>query len=162
MILMGLTSLFSGLDCVLRKLPSPGFQVEVVLVDFDGIVPTIPKTETAPNKLVESSATTPASVDGGAVAANPKRESGSDEKDDLFSDSEAEESRTSKTRQAKAASQAVDTKSSSAETSTNSDQITSLTCKTEQVSEEAQTTHKFIPLVSRNRMPLEELFQARR
>uniref|UniRef100_A0A5B6ZI08 Phosphatidylinositol-3,4,5-trisphosphate 3-phosphatase n=1 Tax=Davidia involucrata TaxID=16924 RepID=A0A5B6ZI08_DAVIN len=120
-----------------RKLPSPGFQVEVVLVDYDSIVPTRPKIETATNRSVESSAASPASVDGGAVTANPKRDSGSDEKDDVFSDSEAEESGSSKSRQAKEASEPgriVNKTVSSAESSTNSDRIVSLTRETEQVS----------------------------
>uniref|UniRef100_A0A5B6ZJ90 Phosphatidylinositol-3,4,5-trisphosphate 3-phosphatase n=1 Tax=Davidia involucrata TaxID=16924 RepID=A0A5B6ZJ90_DAVIN len=120
-----------------RKLPSPGFQVEVVLVDYDSIVPTRPKIETATNRSVESSAASPASVDGGAVTANPKRDSGSDEKDDVFSDSEAEESGSSKSRQAKEASEPggiVNKTVSSAESSTNSDRIGSLTRETEQVS----------------------------
>ncbi|XP_059647821.1 phosphatidylinositol 3,4,5-trisphosphate 3-phosphatase and protein-tyrosine-phosphatase PTEN2A [Cornus florida] len=120
-----------------RKLPSPGFRVEVVLVDYDSDVPTKPTTETAADRSAESSAATPASVDGGAVAANSNNESASNEKDDVFSDSEADEMGPPKGRQAKAASVAggsVKATASAAETKSNPDQIASLTRKTEQIS----------------------------
>ncbi|KAA3468053.1 phosphatidylinositol 3,4,5-trisphosphate 3-phosphatase [Gossypium australe] len=40
-----------------RKLPSPGFQVEIVLVDYNGTAPTKSQTETPTNKQDESSGT---------------------------------------------------------------------------------------------------------
>uniref|UniRef100_A0A2N9EUA0 Phosphatidylinositol-3,4,5-trisphosphate 3-phosphatase n=1 Tax=Fagus sylvatica TaxID=28930 RepID=A0A2N9EUA0_FAGSY len=120
-----------------RKLPSPGFQVEVVLVDYNGTVPTTPNTETSAKKMVESSGTTPASVDEGAAKPNENKNSKSHEKDDVFSDSEAEETGSSKSRQAETASAAGETvtnTTSSSETKTNSDQIATVTHATEHIS----------------------------
>ncbi|XP_041013830.1 phosphatidylinositol 3,4,5-trisphosphate 3-phosphatase and protein-tyrosine-phosphatase PTEN2A-like [Juglans microcarpa x Juglans regia] len=115
-----------------RKLPSPGFQVEVVLVDYNGTVPTTPNTETIAKKTDESSGTTTASVDKGAPRPNQKKD-----KDDVFSDSEAEETGSSKSRQAEAASAeggTVTNTISSSETKTNSDQIASVSHATEHIS----------------------------
>lgn len=123
-----------------RKLPSPGFQIEVVLVDYNGTIPTGQNSETAAKKSNEgSSVDAPAPVDAGAdtAAPNQNKSRGSNDKDDVFSDSEAEESVSSKLRQAQAASAgggtAVTTTSSS-ETNTKSDQVASLTHTTEQLS----------------------------
>ncbi|XP_057464923.1 phosphatidylinositol 3,4,5-trisphosphate 3-phosphatase and protein-tyrosine-phosphatase PTEN2A-like isoform X1 [Actinidia eriantha] len=119
-----------------RKLPSPGFQVEVVLVDYNGTVPTRPQTEPDTDKSVESSGATPTPVDENASMTNLNKDSDRNEKDDVFSDSEDEETGPSKSRQSKAASEAggtVDTKTSNSET-TNSSHIAGLTCETEQVS----------------------------
>lgn len=118
-------------------MPSPGFQVEVVLVDYNGTVPTTPNTETSAKKMVESSGTTPASVDEGAAEPNENKNSKSHEKDDVFSDSEAEETGSSKSRQAETASAAGETvtnTTSSSETKTNSDQIATVTHATEHIS----------------------------
>ncbi|CAK9169446.1 unnamed protein product [Ilex paraguariensis] len=126
-----------------RKLPSPGFQVEVVLVDYNSAVPTKPTAENVTTKAVESSSTTTSSgtvspsVDGAVAATNPKKELGSNEKDDVFSDSEAEETGSSKSRQTKEASEAGGTVGATApisEVKTTSDQVASLTRETEQVS----------------------------
>ncbi|MFQ6667477.1 hypothetical protein Gotur_033484 [Gossypium turneri] len=46
-----------------RKLPSPGFQVEIVLVDYSGTAPTKSQSETPTNKQDESSGTSE-STDG--------------------------------------------------------------------------------------------------
>ncbi|KAB2043312.1 hypothetical protein ERO13_D01G007600v2 [Gossypium hirsutum] len=46
-----------------RKLPSPGFQVEIVLVDYSGTAPTKSQSETPTNKQDESSGTSE-SADG--------------------------------------------------------------------------------------------------
>ncbi|XWS68064.1 hypothetical protein CRYUN_Cryun04dG0058300 [Craigia yunnanensis] len=131
-----------------RKLPSPGFQVEVVLVDYNGTVPTKPQTETATtNKPDESSGTAAASTDGGATPSNKNKDPGHNDKDDVFSDSEAEESGSSKSRQNKAASAegvAAPSATSKSKTNTNSDQVASLVHSTEQVSlgsANSQQTH---------------------
>ena len=121
---------------VQRKLPSPGFQVEVVLVDYNGTVPTRPQTEPDTDKSVESSGATPTPVDENASMTNLNKDSDRNEKDDVFSDSEDEETGPSKSRQSKAASEAggtVDTKTSNSKT-TNSSHIAGLTCETKQVS----------------------------
>jgi phosphatidylinositol-3,4,5-trisphosphate 3-phosphatase/dual-specificity protein phosphatase PTEN len=127
------TSDLDGFDK--RKLPSPGFQVEVVLVDYNGTVPASPQTETSNDKSVESSVATPIPVDGTSGTANSNKDSESNDKDDVFSDSEAEES-SSKTRQSKATSEAggtANTKSPTSET-TNATQIAGLTHETQQIS----------------------------
>lgn len=122
-----------------RKLPSPGFQVEVVLVDYSGNVPTTPNTETSAKKPDESSGTKPSSDEGGAAAAPQESKSpGSRDKDDVFSDSEAEEGGSAKSRQAEATSPPagvpVASTSTSSESDTKPDQISSLTNATKQVS----------------------------
>ncbi|CAK9136456.1 unnamed protein product [Ilex paraguariensis] len=126
-----------------RKLPSPGFLVEVVLVDYDSAVTTRPSAENAITKAIESSnsipisGTSPASVNADAINSN--KNSGSSEKDDVFSDSEAEETSSSKSKQTKEASKGDGTVSKTAfksesQINTTSDQIASLTRETEQVS----------------------------
>ncbi|MBA0716980.1 hypothetical protein Golax_004830 [Gossypium laxum] len=120
-----------------RKLPSPGFQVEVVLVDYNGTVPTMPQTETTTNKPDESSGTGAASTDGGAAPANENKDPGHNDKDDVFSDGEAEESGSSKSRQNKATSAegiALNSATSEPETNDKSDQVASLVHSTGQVS----------------------------
>ncbi|TYH37224.1 hypothetical protein ES332_D12G025000v1 [Gossypium tomentosum] len=120
-----------------RKLPSPGFQVEVVLVDYNGTVPTTPQTETTTNKPDESSGTGAASTDGGAAPANENKDPGHNDKDDVFSDGEAEESGSSKSRQNKATSAegiALNSATSEPETNDKSVQVASLVHSTEQVS----------------------------
>ncbi|XP_052881362.1 phosphatidylinositol 3,4,5-trisphosphate 3-phosphatase and protein-tyrosine-phosphatase PTEN2A-like isoform X3 [Gossypium arboreum] len=112
-----------------RKLPSPGFQVEVVLADYNDLVPSNPPTKTTANKPDESSGT----------SAAPS--SNNNNKDDVFSDVEEEESATSTNRQQKPAASSATTKS---ETSTNPDQVTSLVHSTGKVSlgsANSQQTH---------------------
>ncbi|KAF5448183.1 hypothetical protein F2P56_028739 [Juglans regia] len=121
-----------------RKLPSPGFQVEVVLVDYNSSAPTTPSTETTVKKTDESSGTVSASVDEGAPIPSQKKDPKSHEKDDVFSDGEAEETGSSKSRQAEAASAAAGgtatSTTSSSETKITSDQIASVTRETEHIS----------------------------
>ncbi|MBA0771635.1 hypothetical protein Gotri_007127 [Gossypium trilobum] len=120
-----------------RKLPSPGFQVEVVLVDYNGTVPTTPQTDTTTNKPDESSGTGAASTDGGAAPANENKDPGHNDKDDVFSDGEAEESGSSKSRQNKATSAegiALNSATSEPETNDKSVQVASLVHSTGQVS----------------------------
>ncbi|KAK0581174.1 hypothetical protein LWI29_010999 [Acer saccharum] len=122
-----------------RKLPSPGFQVEVVLVDYTGPVPASPGsetgTETVAKESSESSGSAPAPVNQGTTA--PKENKNSGNQDDVFSDSEAEEGGSVKSRQGEAVSAdggAVSTTSSNSETNPKSDQVANLTRATEQVS----------------------------
>lgn len=95
------TSELDGFDK--RKLPSPGFQVEVVLADYNG---SVPATTAAATVKKESEGTAPASgtSNNEQVTPAPKanKDSGSQDKDDVFSDSETEEcvsSRKSKSSQ---------------------------------------------------------------
>ncbi|XVF45087.1 hypothetical protein PTKIN_Ptkin02bG0177600 [Pterospermum kingtungense] len=122
-----------------RKLPSPGFQVEIVLVDYNGTVPTKPQAEIATTKPDESSGTSATSTDKAAAPSpsNNDKDPGPNEKDDVFSDNEADESGSSKSRQQKVASAdgaAAPSATSKSETNTNSDQVASLVHSTEQVS----------------------------
>ncbi|KAL8541460.1 hypothetical protein ACS0TY_002650 [Phlomoides rotata] len=103
-----------------RKLPSPGFQVEVVLVDYDAETTTAasarPTSETSADKSAENSfANTASRPSPGPVeeAAAPAKSSNKDN-DDEFSDSE--------------------TKGATPQNSGDSNQISNITCKTEQVS----------------------------
>eukprot|EP01018_Ginkgo_biloba_P004221 Gb_09019 [translate_table: standard] len=86
-----------------RKLPSPGFQVEVVVMDSDSPLPSKSKGETAsgstgPNTSQGTPVHTGTSPgDGNEPAASMKDVEGQ-EKDDIFSDSEAEENGSSKTK----------------------------------------------------------------
>uniref|UniRef100_A0A6P4ACL8 phosphatidylinositol 3,4,5-trisphosphate 3-phosphatase and protein-tyrosine-phosphatase PTEN2A n=1 Tax=Ziziphus jujuba TaxID=326968 RepID=A0A6P4ACL8_ZIZJJ len=125
------TSDLDGFDK--RKLPSPGFQVEVVLVDYNSSVPATPNTETTTNRSEGSSGANPASADGGG--ADPKQTKNSGNQDDVFSD---EEAGSSKSRRAAAASSAegaaVNATSKSETDSKKSDQIANLTRATEQAS----------------------------
>ncbi|KAK6946074.1 hypothetical protein RJ641_013618 [Dillenia turbinata] len=121
-----------------RKLPSPGFQVEVVLLDYDAAVASMrPATETAMPKPVESSNTpAPSDASAGVSASNLNKGSENQEKDDVFSDSEAEDgsTRPRKAQAASTATEAVASTISGSESSTNTDQVTSIAQKTERVS----------------------------
>lgn len=97
------TSDLDGFDK--RKLPSPGFQVEVVMLDYDGKLPTKSKAESA-NKQSSSSGSVPTSNAGVTAKSNRSTVSGSEDNDDVFSDSEGEDSGASKRRQGQAASDA--------------------------------------------------------
>ncbi|KAF9601799.1 hypothetical protein IFM89_023330 [Coptis chinensis] len=118
-----------------RKLPSPGFLVEVVLVDYDGTVPAKATAEATSKKPDESTSTGVATGDG-APATNPSKGSGSSDKDDVFSDGEAEESVSSKRRQAEVApsSGQVSAAVGDHRTGTTPGEIAAVTRGTEQVS----------------------------
>ncbi|XP_072975300.1 phosphatidylinositol 3,4,5-trisphosphate 3-phosphatase and protein-tyrosine-phosphatase PTEN2A-like [Typha angustifolia] len=81
-----------------RKLPSPGFQVEVVLVDYDGSQTPRPTNASADKKSDGSSTTGTITTENSSTSPNLNKETGSQDKDDVFSDSEAEESGSSKSR----------------------------------------------------------------
>jgi len=126
-------------DFVQRKLPSPGFQVEVVLVDNDGSVSSGSNAKTDVKKSDEGSSTAPASVEEATATAEPNqnKDPGSNDKDDVFSDGEADESVFSKRKQAQASSaggQSAATPAPSPGTDSKSDQVASLTQATEQFS----------------------------
>ncbi|XP_077253951.1 phosphatidylinositol 3,4,5-trisphosphate 3-phosphatase and protein-tyrosine-phosphatase PTEN2A-like [Tasmannia lanceolata] len=95
------TSELDGFDK--RKLPSPGFQVEVVMIDYDGSIPTKPKSETIRKETDESSGTSSTMGDGIIPPPESNKDTKNNDKDDVFSDSEAEESVSSKSRHAQTA-----------------------------------------------------------
>lgn len=120
-----------------RKLPSPGFQVEVVLVDHNGDVVTSKHEVTKESD--ESSSASPAPAEVSTPAPNADKESGDGDhdKDDVFSDGEAEHPASSRSKQTKAPSEAVETVASNtreSEVNKISNQVTNITHATEQVS----------------------------
>ncbi|KAK7280347.1 hypothetical protein RJT34_25410 [Clitoria ternatea] len=121
-----------------RKLPSPGFMVEVVLVDYNDDVVTS-KAETTTTKPDESSSNrsaSPAPVEVSTPALNADKESGSHDKDDVFSDGEGEQSASSRSKQTKAPSEAVEkatNDTSKSESNRISKQIDNLSRATEHV-----------------------------
>ncbi|XP_027160633.1 phosphatidylinositol 3,4,5-trisphosphate 3-phosphatase and protein-tyrosine-phosphatase PTEN2A [Coffea eugenioides] len=135
------TSDLDGFDK--RKLPSPGFQVEVVLVDYDAAVPPTRHSETANDKTVESSGAdtasepSPVAVHEAAVVESSDKNSGSNEKDDVFSDSEAEETGSSRRREVSGAPESrksVDKNIDGSDHKTSLDQSKHLTRETERFS----------------------------
>ncbi|KAL6594976.1 hypothetical protein ACP70R_048079 [Stipagrostis hirtigluma subsp. patula] len=76
-----------------RKLPSPGFQVEVVLVDYDGSQPPKPKPAagSADNKSGANSAASMVAKENNVAPAESTKAAGSHDKDEVFSDSEGED-----------------------------------------------------------------------
>lgn len=76
-----------------RKLPSPGFQVEVVLVDYDGTLPPKqkPAAGSADKKPDANSSASTGTKENSAAPAESNKEVGTDDKDDVFSDNEAED-----------------------------------------------------------------------
>ncbi|CAA0840992.1 PTEN 2 [Striga hermonthica] len=71
-----------------RKLPSPGFQVEIVMTDYNGTVPTEAKTE--------HSSTTCDGKQAGPVPTSSSSTKEQNDKDDVFTDSEGEEESSSR------------------------------------------------------------------
>lgn len=129
-------TVFLGMLFLQRKLPSPGFQVEVVLVDYNGNVVTS-KLETNTKKSDESSSTSPAPVEASTPAPNADKESGDHDKDDVFSDGEADHPASSRSKQTKAPSDAVEAVANAtreSEANKVANQITNITQATEQVS----------------------------
>lgn len=124
-----------------RKLPSPGFMVEVVLLDHNAnVVTSQPKTTTTKSDESSSNSPTgPAPVERSTPSQNAVKESESrnDKEDDVFSDGEAEQSASSTTKQKNAPSEAVetvknDTRGSDSDRTSN--EIANLSHATEQVS----------------------------
>ncbi|RAL38821.1 hypothetical protein DM860_015182 [Cuscuta australis] len=93
------TSDLDGFDK--RKLASPGFQVEVVLADYDTVFPTRSQPEAdVSSKSSDTSSVNPSTGPTTPNETNSNKQSvGSNEKDDVFSDNEAEETGKSKDRQ---------------------------------------------------------------
>lgn len=89
-----------------RKLPSPGFQVEVVLIDYDALNATRTQPVNTSNESVQTTSSVPVtspsseSNDTTAVHTDPNKNSANTEKDDVFSDNEGHEMESSKGSQA--------------------------------------------------------------
>ncbi|CAB4314610.1 unnamed protein product [Prunus armeniaca] len=83
-----------------RKLPSPGFQVEVVMIDYDGTLPTKAKADSSSRKPEGSSSDASVSSHGGAANPNQNKTPQCQDGDDVFSDSDGEEAGDTKSTQA--------------------------------------------------------------
>lgn len=86
-----------------RKLPSPGFQIEIVLVDYDA---SNSPRQIGSNANKESAPDTTSATATKEIRTPPSKvdsDSRSQDKDDVFSDSEAEETGSSKSRHDKVA-----------------------------------------------------------
>lgn len=112
-----------------RKLPSPGFQVEVVMIDYDG---TSPRSK--PDSASKGSDTTSLgySPKQSGVGANSNQRKVSEKEDDVFSDSEGEENDALKSGHATASG--VGSTQSSHTSMVTTEQVRSLTHGTEQMS----------------------------
>ncbi|GJN13322.1 hypothetical protein PR202_gb00014 [Eleusine coracana subsp. coracana] len=88
-----------------RKLPSPGFQVEVVLVDYDGSQPPKSKPAAGPadNKSDADSSPSTVAKERNPAPAESNKGARSNDKDEVFSDSDGEDG-SSKGRREKDAS----------------------------------------------------------
>ncbi|KAI3702411.1 hypothetical protein L6452_28149 [Arctium lappa] len=75
-----------------RKLPSPGFQVEVVVVDYDNAAQAKPETESNAKPAVGTSANPPETTPSEATTTtnSPKDSRNSEKDDEVFSDTESE------------------------------------------------------------------------
>ncbi|KAL3614241.1 Phosphatidylinositol 3,4,5-trisphosphate 3-phosphatase and protein-tyrosine-phosphatase pten2a [Castilleja foliolosa] len=124
------TSDLDGFDK--RKLPSPGFQIEIVLVDYDSASTlTRPPSETTNNESAQNPGPTTTTQPSPGPTEQPKNST--KDKNDEFSDSESEKSASSKSRQTETSSQVTGTATAS-NPNIDAQQISSLTRKTEQVS----------------------------
>ncbi|URE49436.1 ARF [Musa troglodytarum] len=90
------TSDLDGFDK--RKLPSPGFQVEVVLVNYDGSNPPRQISSNANKESAGGTTSVAATKESSTPPSTADRDSGNQDKDDVFSDSEAEETGSSKSK----------------------------------------------------------------
>ncbi|CAI0557441.1 unnamed protein product [Linum tenue] len=131
-----------------RKLPSAGFQVEVVLVDANNsnVAPASLNTPPAKSDEGGSSTVPPTSVETASAPTTPatsmqsKGSTPSPDKDDVFSDNEADESVSSKRKGAEAMTQPKATTAAdggsiaAAATAKTEQQVSSLAKATEQVS----------------------------
>ncbi|KAH9615644.1 hypothetical protein KSS87_018107, partial [Heliosperma pusillum] len=100
------TSDMDGFDK--RKLPSPGFQVEIVLVDYDDIPATQLPPESEDQYPNENSAANSPPENEASSSPNPSKGSGDQPqseqgKDDVFSDEDANETGSSRSRKPQAA-----------------------------------------------------------
>ncbi|GFP84597.1 phosphatidylinositol 3 4 5-trisphosphate 3-phosphatase and dual-specificity protein phosphatase pten [Phtheirospermum japonicum] len=124
------TSDLDGFDK--RKLPSPGFQIEVVLVDYDSAATSArPPSETTNDESAQNPGPTTTTQPSPGPSEQPMNST--KDKNDEFSDSESEEIASSKTRQSELSSQVTGT-ATAKDVNVDAQQISSLTRKTEQVS----------------------------
>lgn len=115
-----------------RKLPSPGFQVEIVMVDYDGSVPVKPKADGASKGKDPRQGNISSSSEGTKANLNKNKVSGGQNRgDDVFSDSEGEEDTPSSRRSQTSASQSA---GAGVDLDSQKEQIANLTHNAEQLS----------------------------
>ncbi|KAJ0098174.1 hypothetical protein Patl1_28624 [Pistacia atlantica] len=83
-----------------RNLPSPGFQVEVVMIDYGGTLPTRSKPDSSSKRSDGSSNYVSGPTGGVATNSNQREVTGNEDNDNVFSDSDGEETGASKNRKA--------------------------------------------------------------
>ena len=98
-----------------RQLPSPGFMVEVVLADIDSTIPPKPSSEPASKAPEETSAANSSPAEVVTPVPAPKKETENPDKDDVFSDNEADSTGPTKTTSS-VSSQTPEAKQSADET----------------------------------------------
>ncbi|KAL6522553.1 Phosphatidylinositol 3,4,5-trisphosphate 3-phosphatase and protein-tyrosine-phosphatase pten2a [Orobanche minor] len=127
------TSDFDGFDK--RKLPSPGFLVEVVLVDYEAAANSArPPSETLRNEPARNPSPDPTTQPSPSPTEQPSTTKNSNkDKNDEFSDSEGEETTPSKSKQTESSSQIAGTVTLN-EASIDPQQMTNPTNKAERVS----------------------------
>ncbi|XP_015578311.1 phosphatidylinositol 3,4,5-trisphosphate 3-phosphatase and protein-tyrosine-phosphatase PTEN2A isoform X2 [Ricinus communis] len=123
------TSDLDGFDK--RKLPSPGFQIEVVMIDYDGTSPARSKVDSL-NKGSDSTRNSEYGPKPSSRVTVSNQRKVSENEDDVFSDSEGEESSAPKSRQATASG--VGSTQSDHTSNITAEQMRSLTHGTEQMS----------------------------
>ncbi|KAF7129378.1 hypothetical protein RHSIM_Rhsim10G0113100 [Rhododendron simsii] len=118
-----------------RKLPSPGFQVEIVMIDYDGSIPTRKKAEIG-NKESDGRVGNALSSTDSVTTANQNKDTENQDNDDVFSDSEGEETTSSKSSQARATSGAL----TSTHTQSGNEEVKDLTHGTQRLSLSKEAT----------------------
>ncbi|GAB4846950.1 Phosphatidylinositol 3,4,5-trisphosphate 3-phosphatase and protein-tyrosine-phosphatase pten2a, variant 2 [Ancistrocladus abbreviatus] len=82
-----------------RKLPSPRFQVEIVMIDYNGVIPKGSNADPSSKKSNGRLGRTPTCNNEGAATSSQNGRSESDGKDDVFSDSDGEGDESSNVKQ---------------------------------------------------------------
>ncbi|KAL3833308.1 hypothetical protein ACJIZ3_008044 [Penstemon smallii] len=113
-----------------RKLPSPGFQVEIVMIDYNGTIPAKVKSDNDQKGADGKSRDGPSSSDkksnSGQSSASRKQKN----EDDVFSDSDGDEEPVSSRNSISAAAGVA----SNPESGTTAEQISTVSNQTEQLS----------------------------
>ncbi|XVF15502.1 hypothetical protein REPUB_Repub09cG0159400 [Reevesia pubescens] len=87
-----------------RNIPYPGFKIELVMIDYDSTLDANSRANSA-NKGTEGNSSY--TKDGVTANSKQSKASGSEDNDDVFSDSDGEESGSTRIRQTQAAAAAV-------------------------------------------------------
>ncbi|XP_057491740.1 phosphatidylinositol 3,4,5-trisphosphate 3-phosphatase and protein-tyrosine-phosphatase PTEN2A-like [Actinidia eriantha] len=115
-----------------RKLPSPGFQVEIVMIDYDGSIPAKKKAEHSSKESDGRKGNATSTSDEVASTTHQSKANENQDNDDVFSDSDGEETASSKSSQARAGSGAGPP--THLKSATGVEQMTGLTHGTQQLS----------------------------